>query len=91
MTFCPRIFTAALDISIHILAWRMTRRYQSGATAQGHFNPHPRTEDDMITKMEKEILKYFNPHPRTEDDGVADVLGILHTISIHILARRMTR
>ena len=56
-----------------------------------HFNPHPRIEDDYRRHDGERPYSHFNPHPRIEDDVQISLntTGI-STISIHILAQRMT-
>ena len=60
-------------ISIHILAWRMTRSANSCWVNVVYFNPHPRMEDDDEVSLVCMWIENFNPHPRMEDDAVSSI------------------
>ena len=58
----------AIKISIHALVKRATRRKGTYTCTQGHFNPRPREEGDLIHILSKLLQTYFNPRPHEEGD-----------------------
>ena len=56
-------------ISIHTLAWRVTKSPASLFASSGHFNPHPRVEGDEFVHVAFVDAHNFNPHPRVEGDS----------------------
>ena len=79
------------DISIHILAQRMTLQFNIQLIKSYDFNPHPRTKDDILflpfAINNINISIHILAQRMTEAQYIKD--NYLN-ISIHILAQRMT-
>ncbi len=79
------------DISIHTLAWRVTRIIPISSAIPINFNPHPRVEGDFISRLLRIPNSAISIHTLAwrVTSGIVN-LCVKFGISIHTLAWRVT-